>query len=879
MSSHHCIAILLLLSLDVASCWHGSTFLRMRCSHATRCTQLLGSLKSNVILGPLADAARRAAELSTGKGTESSGTGRPEWGTWCDTELFDEVRDLCNRVAFSSKEDGVWPGLWAIAGGEAAAGTIRLASGKQHDVLLHLFASPAGVPADDRNRQAKYADGVLTLLRPLVGSVRIEKLRPSGDTIGVPKDLRAGLPKETSSRAFLQMGGPQQRYLATTSTAALLEVVLRHDTQASTLSPDLPTLSDADASALLLGAFRDLEAPTVPETAAPAAQGGEPAAASGDALNDGGDGTSTGKAAERKAALESSLKTSVGGLEAQLEAIVRRVLASRADPEAARRLGVSHVRGILLSGPPGCGKTLLARELARSLGAREPQVVNGPEILDKYVGEAEKRVRELFAPAEAEWEAAGDASELHVIVLDEMDAIARKRGAADGDTSGVRDSVVNQLLAKMDGVNELSNVLVIGLTNRPELLDEALLRPGRLEVKLEVSLPDVQGRRDILRIHTRAMRANGALSEDAECYIDADGAACSLDAAEASPSLAEATEHFSGAELAGLVRSAASYALGRAAVGGGKAMVSRDDLQAALLEVRPARGRRDEAMAARFEPHGMGMALFEKARARLRRLLVLPSQASAVRSALLVPEAAAAGADASCLAAWAGCLGGPVGDLDYVRFVSVAELLSDGGGASEDARSRALAERFIEARSMRRSMLILDDLDLLLSSPGAPGSLSAVLLGALRSQLKEPLASPSRSSLRGGADGGGGGGGGGDSASGAQPAPCLVVVATVSDPAVASELSGVFESLIKVPMLHTAEEAADALRSSIALGLDGSVVDAAAAAAVAGGPVGARQLLGLATQACAMAEAEGADGSNTPSPEAQLEALNELLMW
>ena len=78
--------------------------------------------------------------------------------------------------------------------------------------------------------------------------------------------------------------------------------------------------------------------------------------------------------------------------------IKRRVLASRANPAAARRLGVSHVRGILLSGPPGCGKTLLARELSRILGAREPQIVNGPEILDKFIGEAERRVRELFLP-------------------------------------------------------------------------------------------------------------------------------------------------------------------------------------------------------------------------------------------------------------------------------------------------------------------------------------------------------------------------------------------------------------------------------------------------------------------------------------------------
>ena len=98
----------------------------------------------------------------------------------------------------------------------------------------------------------------------------------------------------------------------------------------------------------------------------------------------------------------------VGGLDTQLDAIVRRVLASRADPAAARRLGVSHVRGILLSGPPGCGKTLLARELANALGARPPQIVNGPEILDKFVGEAEKKVRMLFAPAEAEYAQAGD---------------------------------------------------------------------------------------------------------------------------------------------------------------------------------------------------------------------------------------------------------------------------------------------------------------------------------------------------------------------------------------------------------------------------------------------------------------------------------------
>ena len=98
------------------------------------------------------------------------------------------------------------------------------------------------------------------------------------------------------------------------------------------------------------------------------------------------------------------------------------------------------------------------------------------EILDKYIGEAEKKVCDLFAPAELEYQISGDDSALHIIILDEMDAIARKRGTMTADTTGVRDSVVNQLLAKMDGVKEASNVLVVGLTNRPELLDPALLR-------------------------------------------------------------------------------------------------------------------------------------------------------------------------------------------------------------------------------------------------------------------------------------------------------------------------------------------------------------------------------------------------------------------
>jgi len=159
-------------------------------------------------------------------------------------------------------------------------------------------------------------------------------------------------------------------------------------------------------------------------------------------------------------------KLGIGGLDKEFNDIFRRAFASRLFPtDVIQRLGIQHVRGMLLFGPPGCGKTLIARKISQALTAKEPKVVNGPEILDKFVGESERKIRELFADARQDQQELGDESDVHIIIFDEIDAICKARGSSR-DGTGVGDSVVNQLLTQIDGVDSLNNVLVIGMTNR-----------------------------------------------------------------------------------------------------------------------------------------------------------------------------------------------------------------------------------------------------------------------------------------------------------------------------------------------------------------------------------------------------------------------------
>jgi len=183
----------------------------------------------------------------------------------------------------------------------------------------------------------------------------------------------------------------------------------------------------------------------------------------------------------------------IGGLGVEITAMREIVELPLRHPELFARLGVEPHSGVLLYGPPGCGKTLLAKVIASESDANM-YLINGPEIMNKYYGETEARLREIFKEAKD--------NSPSIIFIDEIDAIAPKREEAYGD---VEKRVVAQLLALMDGLTERGNVIVLGASNRPDSIDPALRRPGRFDREMEISVPNADGRLEILHIHTRGM--------------------------------------------------------------------------------------------------------------------------------------------------------------------------------------------------------------------------------------------------------------------------------------------------------------------------------------------------------------------------------------
>ncbi|MEM5779145.1 MAG: CDC48 family AAA ATPase, partial [Candidatus Aenigmatarchaeota archaeon] len=222
------------------------------------------------------------------------------------------------------------------------------------------------------------------------------------------------------------------------------------------------------------------------------------------------------------------------------------------NPEAFQRMGIKPSRGILLFGPPGCGKTLVAKAVATESEANFI-LVSGPEIMSKWVGESEKKLREIFHKAKQVAPA--------IICFDEIDAIASVRGRSVNEVS---ERIVSQLLTLMSGVEELKDVFVIATTNRPDIIDPALLRPGRFDKQILIPVPEKEGRKEILKVHTRNMPLASDVSIE---------------------ELAEKTEGFSGADIEALCREAALNALRRNI---NSKEVTKQDFEEALKVISPS---------------------------------------------------------------------------------------------------------------------------------------------------------------------------------------------------------------------------------------------------------------------------------------------------
>ena len=249
----------------------------------------------------------------------------------------------------------------------------------------------------------------------------------------------------------------------------------------------------------------------------------------------------------------------IGGLDEIKRELKEAVELPLKHPEVFDEVGIRPMRGVLLYGPPGTGKTMLAKAVANESEANFI-AINGPEVLSKWVGESEKAVREIFRKARL--------SAPCIILIDELDAIAPARGGGD-EGNKVTERIVNTLLTEMDGMRELKGVFIIGATNRPDILDPALLRAGRFDRSIQIPLPDERSRMEIINIHTKGM----ALAKDVD-----------------KEKIVKATEGFNGAEIENLVREAGMNAIRRIMTMKAKPKdkaVRMDDFMDAFKKINP----------------------------------------------------------------------------------------------------------------------------------------------------------------------------------------------------------------------------------------------------------------------------------------------------
>jgi len=291
----------------------------------------------------------------------------------------------------------------------------------------------------------------------------------------------------------------------------------------------------------------------------------------------------------------------IGGLGDEVKRVREMIELPLKHPELFERLGVEAPKGVLLHGPPGTGKTLLAKAVAGETSANFVSI-GGPEIMSKFYGESEERLREIFKQAEE--------NAPTIIFIDEIDSIAPKRDEVTGETER---RVVAQLLALMDGLEARGKVVVIGATNRPNALDPAIRRPGRFDREIEINIPNRDGRLEILQIHTRGM----PLSEE----VDQDR-------------LADLTHGYAGADLSALCKEAAMHSLRRILPDLdleaesipvevlNRITVTRDDFFAALRELQPSALR--EVLIERPNLHWEDIGGLEDAKRELREAVEWP---------------------------------------------------------------------------------------------------------------------------------------------------------------------------------------------------------------------------------------------------------------
>ena len=380
----------------------------------------------------------------------------------------------------------------------------------------------------------------------------------------------------------------------------------------------------------------------------------------------------------------------IGGLEDELELVREMIELPLSNPGVFTRLGVDPPKGVLLHGPPGTGKTLIAKAVANEVDATF-LTVSGPEIMSKYKGESEERLREVFE------EAAEDAPA--IVFFDEIDSIAPKRE----DGGDVESRVVGQLLSLMDGLDARGDVIVIGATNRVDALDVALRRGGRFDREIEIGVPGEVGRREILDVHTRRM----PLADD----VDVD-------------KLASRTHGFVGADLESLAKEAAMTALRRARHGDSqldRIEITRADFESAMASVEPSAMREyvAETPSTDFDDVG-GLAA---AKTQLEQAVTWPLMYGPLFDAADTAPAAGVllhGPPGTGKTLLARAIAGE----SEVNFIQVQgpELLDRYVGESE----KAVREVFERARQAAPAIVFFDEIDAIAGDRDSFGSDSGV---------------------------------------------------------------------------------------------------------------------------------------------------------